>query len=88
MCKKDSEKTNIGKILAITLAVVGGACAVIWFAMKLYRKYCLIENCDDDFDMDLEDGDADCEIIIEGADNEEAPADDSTEDAPADKDAE
>ena len=38
MNTRKNEGTNIGKIIAITLAVVAGACAVIWFAMELYRK--------------------------------------------------
>lgn len=57
------ERASIGKILVITLAVVAGACAVIWFAMKLYRKYCLLE-CDD-YDEELD------EIYNDGLYNEE-----------------
>ena len=57
------ERASIGKILVVTLAVVAGACAVIWFAMKLYRKYCLLE-CDD-YDEELD------EIYNDGLYNEE-----------------
>ena len=76
MCnKKDSP--NYGKIIAITLAVVAGACAVIWFAIKLYRKYCLLE-CDygEEFDELCEDGtfaeDGECEVVIDGEMGDEA----------------
>ena len=62
------ESTNIGKIIAITLAVVAGACAVIWFAMKLYSKYCLIE-CDyaeeqEDEALFCDDGECECECEV------------------------
>ncbi len=73
MYTKKNEGTNYGKIIAVTLAFVAGACAIIWFAMKLYRKYCLIECgdcCEEDWD-DLcddalfdEDG---CEVIVDEA---------------------
>ncbi len=65
------ERASIGKIIFITLAVVVGACAVIWFAMKLYRKYCLLE-CDD-YDEELDEIYNDglynetmgCELVVE-----------------------
>ena len=64
-----NERTNYGKIIAVTLAVVAGACAVIWFAMKLYEKYCLIEY---DYDEELDDeslfDDAiECEVVADEA---------------------
>jgi hypothetical protein len=69
MMSEKKESTNIGKIVAITLAVVAGACAVIWFALKLYRKYCLLE-CDyaeEQEDEELFDDDdvCDCEVVVE-----------------------
>jgi hypothetical protein len=75
MCNKN-DSPNYGKIIAITLAVVAGACAVIWFAIKLYRKYCLLE-CDygEEFDELSEDGlfteDGECEVVIDEGDNGE-----------------
>ena len=75
MCTKKNESTNYGKIIAITLAVVAGACTVIWFAVKLYRKYCLLE-CDgyDEFDELSDDGlfeqDNECEVVIDGEDGD------------------
>ena len=75
MCKKN-DSPNYGKIIAITLAVVAGACAVIWFAIKLYRKYCLLE-CDygEEFDELSEDAlfteDGECEVVIDEEDNGE-----------------
>ena len=77
MENKKENRVSYGKIIAITLAVVAGACAVIWFALKLYRKYCLLE-CDDydEFDELAEDGlfdeNAECEVVIDGDDAEDA----------------
>jgi hypothetical protein len=72
----NEKKTNYGKIIAITVAAVTGACAIIWFALKLYRKYCLIEY---DYDAELDDeslfDDAlECEVVMDEAVAEEAPA--------------
>lgn len=75
MFEKKNERTNYGKIIAITLAVVAGACAVIWFAIKLYRKYCLLE-CDDYDELDELTGDGlfdectECEVVVDGEDAE------------------
>lgn len=71
------ESSNIGKIIVITLAVVAGACAVIWFALKLYRKYCLLE-CDyneaqDEKPLFEDDGERECEVVVEESE-EELPA--------------
>jgi hypothetical protein len=74
MSTRKNEGTNVGKIIAITLAVVAGACAVIWFAMELYRKYCLIE-CDYDEEMDDEslfDDAMECEVVMGESAAEEA----------------
>ena len=71
------ERASIGKILVITLAVVAGACAVIWFAMKLYRKYCLLECDDYDEELDeiyndgLYDEETGCVVVEEEAPVEE-----------------
>jgi hypothetical protein len=87
MNTKKNEGTNIGKIIAITLAVVAGACAVIWFAMKLYRKYCLLECGDYDEELDeiyndgLYDEETGCMVVEEQAPAEEIVMD--TEEAPA-----
>ena len=65
------ERASIGKILVVTLAVVAGACAVIWFAMKLYRKYCLLECGDYDEELDeiyndgLYNEENGCEVLVE-----------------------
>ena len=77
MNTRKNEGTNIGKIVAVTLAVVAGACAVIWFAMKLYRKYCLLECGDYDEELDeiyndgLYDEDTGCVVVEEEAPVEE-----------------
>ena len=70
MENKRENRVSYGKIIAITLAVVAGACAVIWFALKLYRKYCLLE-CDDYDELDeltddgLFDECTECEVVVE-----------------------
>ncbi len=76
----NEKKTNYGKIIAITMAVVAGACAIIWFALKLYRKYCLLDKYDyDDEFSDLPDADfdtmadGDCEVVLEEDDADVIP---------------
>ena len=72
-----NERTTYGKIIAVTLAFVAGACAVIWFAMKLYRKYCLLECGDYDEELDeiyndgLYDEETGCVVVEEEAPVEE-----------------
>lgn len=77
MCDKREERTNYGKIIAITLAIVAGACAVVWFTIKLYRKYCLLDfegydELDDLSDDALFEENGECEVVIEGEDAPEA----------------
>jgi hypothetical protein len=87
MNTRKNEGTNVGKIIAITLAVVAGACAVIWFAMKLYRKYCLLECGDYDEELDeiyndgLYDENTGCEVVVEEAPAQEIAVE--AEEAPA-----
>ena len=61
------KKTNYGKIIAITLACVAGACAVAFVVYKLIKKYTedLVYDCDD-----LLDECEGCDIAIEDADEE------------------
>lgn len=71
------KKTNYGKIIAITLAVVAAASAIAIVIYKLFVKdlakcYCCDECCDEDF---LEENDSDdCECI-----ECEAPAEETEE---------
>ena len=68
--KRSRSVGSYAKIIAITLAVVAGACAVIWFALKLYRKYCMLEcDCDEELDEMSEDGlcEGECELVVEDA---------------------
>ena len=68
------KKTNYGKIIAITAAVVAGAAAIAFVIYKLIKKYTedLVYDCDD-----LLDECEDCDIAIEDAEEEvvEAVAD-------------
>ena len=62
------KKTNYGKIVAITLAVVAGVSAIAFVVYKLIKKYTedLVYDCDD-----LLDECEDCDICIEDAAEEE-----------------
>ena len=65
------KKTNYGKIVAITLACVAGACAVAFVVYKLIKKYTedLVYDCDDLLDECDE-----CDIAIEDAEEVEEEA--------------
>ncbi len=60
------KKTNYGKIIAITLAVVAAASAIAFVVYKLIKKYTedLVLDCDDLFDEC-----DDCDIAICDADD-------------------
>ena len=65
---KKKESTNYGKIIAVTLACVAGACAVACLVYALFQKFfgfcdCDGDCCDEEF---LEEGEGDeCEVCIE-----------------------
>ncbi len=63
------KKTNYGKIIAITLAVVAGVSAIAFVIYKLVKKYTedLVYDCDD-----LLDECEDCDLCIEDAEEEDA----------------
>lgn len=63
---KKKESPNYGKIIAITLACVAGACAVACLVYALFQKmFCFCDGCDcDDAVLDEDDCD-DCEVMIE-----------------------
>lgn len=75
-CKK--KKTNYGKIVAITLAVVAGAAAIAFVIYKLVKKYTedLVYDCDD-----LLDECDDCDLAIEDAEEEKEPEAEEAADA-------
>lgn len=66
------KKTNYGKIIAITLAAVAGACVVAFVIYKLVKKYTsdIVYDCDDL----LEECD-DCDLICDELDEPVADAD-------------
>ena len=75
------KKTNYGKIVAITVAVVAAASAIAFVVYKLIEKYRdemfyddLLEDCDCDCECDC---DCDCECEAE----EEAEVVEAVEDA-------
>ena len=63
---KKKESPNYGKIIAVTLACVAGACAVACLVYALFQKFfcfCDCDCCDEEF---LEEGEGDdCEVYIE-----------------------
>ncbi|MBQ9801496.1 MAG: hypothetical protein IJW51_00270 [Clostridia bacterium] len=78
------QKTNYGKIIAITLSVIAAASAIAFVLYRLLRN--LIEFCtvyDDpdevedclDFDEMDENADAEEEILIDATEDEDVPAD-------------
>ena len=75
------KKTNYGKIVAITLAVVAGASAIAFVVYKLIKRYTedLVYDCDD-----LLDECEDCELCIEDAEEAEAEAAEEAEEVVAD----
>lgn len=62
------KKTNYGKIIAITVAVVAAAGAIAFIIYKLIKKYTedLVYDCDD-----LLDECDDCELVIDDAEEAE-----------------
>ncbi len=62
------KRTNYGKIIAITLAVVTAAGAIAFIIYKLIKKYTqdLVYDCDD-----LLDECDDCDLVIDDADDAE-----------------
>jgi flagellar basal body-associated protein FliL len=62
------KKTNYGKIIAITVAVVAGAAAIAFVIYKLIKKYTedLVYDCDD-----LLDDCDDCDLAIDEAEEVE-----------------
>ena len=62
------KKTNYGKIVAITLAVVAAASAIAYVVYRLVKKYTedLVFDCDDFLDECDE-----CDLVIDEADVDE-----------------
>ena len=65
------KKTNYGKIIAITLAVVAGVSAIAFVVYKLIKKYTedLVYDCDD-----LLDECDDCDLAIDEIDEADEDA--------------
>ena len=63
------KKTNYGKIIAITVAVVAAASAIAFVVYKLIKKYTsdLVLDCDDFLDECDE-----CDLVLDDADECEA----------------
>ena len=71
--KREPEKPNYFKIVAITLGIIAGIGAAAVVAYKLFQKYFRLCDCEcEDF---LDDGCEDCDIFIE--DDSEAVAQDN-----------
>ena len=64
----NKKKTNYGKIIAITLAAVAGACAVAFVVYKLIKKY--TDELDYDCD-DLLDECDECDLALDECDEAE-----------------
>lgn len=46
--EREMKKTGLGKALAITLGIVAAISAVAYIAVKLYRRFCMIDRIDKD----------------------------------------
>ena len=87
----EEKRTNYGKIVAITLAVISAASTIAYVIYRLCRNF--FAFCDSYREDDIEDADFDFDEIDEDelddnfsieADEEDAPAEDApAEDAPA-----
>ncbi|MBQ9415440.1 MAG: hypothetical protein IJU20_01190 [Clostridia bacterium] len=59
--RRKKKKTSVGKVFLILTAVCAGISAVAYASIKLYRKFCVIDNVDkdaiDDDDFLTEDSD-------------------------------
>jgi cytochrome c oxidase assembly protein Cox11 len=69
----EEKKTNYGKIIVITLAVIAGACAIAYAVMKLYRKFFVVKDADEDELFFDEEDFLDGEIEIDTDEIEAAP---------------
>ena len=63
----EEKKTNYLKIIVITLAVIAAACAIAYAVMKLYRKFFVIKDAEDD-ELFLDEDFLDGEIEVEADD--------------------
>ena len=61
---RKKKETNYGKIVAVTLAIVAGACAVAYFLFKLYEKHIACKLVLDEDDC-LCDCDCECDSCEE-----------------------
>ena len=71
--EKKPQKPNVGKIVAISVAVTFAVAAAVYGVYVFCRKYCSLCKCDesfldDDFDCDCI---CDCDCDCEDADEEE-----------------
>ena len=67
--KKEQKKTNYGKIIAITLAVVGGVCAVAFVVYKLFQKFFSCCECDCGDEL-LDECECDCDDFCDDEEEE------------------
>lgn len=86
----EENKTNYGKIIAITLAVISAASAIAYVIYRLCRSFFSFcdsyhedELDDADFDFDEIDEDEDDDFLIVDEEDEATVAADSAEDATA-----
>lgn len=76
---KKKERTNYGKIFAVTVAIVAAtcavACAVSCVVCKLLGKYLSFGVCEDDYlDEGDENEDENCDVCVEDSDEGAADA--------------
>ena len=73
------KKTNYGKIIAITIAVIAAFTAIAFVIYKLFVKdlatcYCCEDGCDEEFLEEADSDECECECVETEAPVEEAEA--------------
>lgn len=71
--KEKPQKSNAGKIIAISVAVTLGIIAAIYGVYVFCRKYCSLYSCSDDM---LDDDFCDCDCDFDDADKIEEETED------------
>lgn len=69
--EKKPQKPNVGKIVAISVAVTFAVAAAVYGVYIFCRKYCSLCKCDESFLDDDFDCDCICDCDCEDADEEE-----------------
>lgn len=79
--RKPEKKTNVGKIVAVSVAATFAVAAAVYGLYMFLRKYCSLCRCDDDFlddDFDCDCDSCDCECDTDDDKSDEDENEDET----------